>query len=135
MKITKTIALAALLAVGMACSYSHKTTPPSAGTVPTISALSPNTAKAGSPNNSMMVTGTNFNSATTVNWTANASSTVLTGMVFTNSGLLTVPIPDADVAAAGTATVTVTNPGTMGGQYGGGTLPETSNSMTFTITP
>jgi hypothetical protein len=29
--------------------------------------------------------------------------------------------------------VTVTNPGTPGGQYGGGTAAETSNMMTFTV--
>jgi len=31
------------------------------------------------------------------------------------------------------AAVTVTNPGTPGGIYGGGTAAETSNSVTFTI--
>jgi hypothetical protein len=99
--------------------------------MPNIAALSPNTVKAGTTGNSMMVTGTNFNSNATVNW----NGTALSGMVFTNSGLMTVPIPDTDVAAAGMATVTMTNPGTMGGQYGGGTMPATSNMMTFTITP
>jgi hypothetical protein len=37
------------------------------------------------------------------------------------------------IATAGTVSVTVTNPGTPGGQYGGGTMAETSNIMTFTI--
>jgi hypothetical protein len=46
---------------------------------------------------------------------------------------LTATIPASDVATAGTITVTVTNPGTPGGIYGGGTMAQTSNSMTFTI--
>jgi hypothetical protein len=129
MKLAKTVFLAALLAAGMACGYSsHATTPPSAGTMPTIASLVPNNVNAGTTGNSMMVTGTNFNSNATVNWNGTALATV-----YTSTTLMTATIPDADVATAGTATVTVTNPGTAGGQYGGGTSAETSNSMTFTI--
>jgi hypothetical protein len=48
---------------------------------------------------------------------------------------LTVAIPAAAIATSGTIKVTVTNPGTPGtGMYGsGGTLPETSKSMDFTV--
>jgi hypothetical protein len=49
---------------------------------------------------------------------------------------LSVTIPAADIATAGTVQVSVTNPGssTPGGPYGGMNTPsETSNNMTFTI--
>lgn len=129
MKLAKTMSLAALLAVGMACGYSaKKTTPASPGTTPTIASLSPNSVKAGSTGNTFMVSGTNFNSNATVNWNGTALTTT-----FTSATLVTAAVPDADVATAGTATVTLTNPGVAGGIYGGGTSAETSNSMTFTI--
>jgi hypothetical protein len=37
------------------------------------------------------------------------------------------------VSASGTVPVTVTNPGTPGGIYGGGTSPATSSPMNFTV--
>jgi hypothetical protein len=50
---------------------------------------------------------------------------------------LSVMIPAANIASAGVAQVSVTNPGssTPGGPYGGGsnTPSETSNNVTFTI--
>jgi hypothetical protein len=75
-----------------------------------------------------MVTGTNFNSNATINWNGTALTTA-----HVSSTQLTATVPDADTATAGTVQVTVTNPGTPGGQYGGGTSAETSNMMTFTI--
>jgi hypothetical protein len=69
-----------------------------------------------------------FNTNATINWNATA---LTTSRVSANQ--LTVTIPNADLATSGTAAVTVTNPGTSGGIYGGGTMAETSNSMTFTI--
>jgi hypothetical protein len=129
MKLAKTMSLTLLLALGVACGYSaKKTTPAVAGTTPNITALSPTSVNAGTTGNSVMVMGANFNSNATVNWNGTALTTK-----FTSSALLTAAIPDANVATAGTATVTVTNPGTQGGIYGGGTMAETSNSMTFTI--
>jgi IPT/TIG domain len=129
MKLANTIFLSLLLTVGLACGYSSKpTTPAVAGSMPNITALSPNSVKAGTTGNSFMVTGTNFNGNATINWNGTALATT-----FTSASLMTAAVPDADVAAAGTATVTVTNPGTAGGIYGGGTSAETSNSMTFTI--
>jgi len=78
--------------------------------------------------NGLMVTGTNFNGNASINWNGTALTTT-----FVSGTQLTATIPAADVASAGTAAVTVTNPGTPGGVYGGGTAAETSNSMTFTI--
>ena len=46
---------------------------------------------------------------------------------------LTAQIPASADMNSGTVPVTVTNPGTAGGLYGGGTLPETSAPMNFTI--
>jgi hypothetical protein len=129
MKTTKTIFLAILLAVGAACGYSSKsTTPPAAGAMPNISALVPNNANAGSTGVVLTVNGTSFNGNATINWQGTALTTT-----HVSANQLMTTVPDADVATAGTAAVTVTNPGTAGGIYGGGTSPETSNSMTFTI--
>lgn len=130
MQITKTILLAALLLAGIGCGYSsHSTTPPSPGTMPNISELSPNNATAGSTGVVLTVNGTNFNSSATINW----NGTALPKTTFVTANQLMTTIPDANIASAGMATVTVTNPGTPGGTYGGGTSPETSNSVTFTI--
>ena len=129
MNIVKTALLAALLATGMACGYSSKaSTPPAVGTKPAISALSPNSTPAGSPGVVLTVNGSSFNGNATINW----GSTVLT-TTHVSANQLMANVPNSDVAAAGTVAVTVTNPGTPGGIYGGGTMAETSNSMTFTI--
>jgi len=129
MRIAQTVFLATLLAVGLACGYSsHKTTPPAAGTMPTISALSPASTPAGSIGVVLTVNGTNFNSNATINWNGTALTTT-----FVSASQLMATIPNADVMTAGTAAVTVTNPGTPGGIYGGGTSAETSAPMTFTI--
>jgi hypothetical protein len=128
MKIAKTVLLAALLAVGLACGYSSKaTTPATAGNMPAIKTLSPSSTPAGT-GVVLTVNGTLFNSNATINFGATALTTT---HVSANQVMAT--ISNADVATAGTVSVTVTNPGTPGGIYGGGTSPETSNSMTFTI--
>jgi hypothetical protein len=126
----KTIILAGLLAVGLACGYSKPTTttPAAVGTMPNVSALAPNSMAAGSPSFVMTVNGTNFNANAAVNWNGAAQTTT-----HVSANQLTATIPAASIATAGTVTVTVTNPGTSGGIYGGGTSAETSNSMTFTI--
>ncbi len=129
MNAVKTIILSGLLAVGLACGYSkHATTPAVAGTMPNINDLAPNSMAAGSASFVMTVDGTNFNGNAAINWNGTAQTTT-----HVSANQLTATIPGADIATAGTAAVTVTNPGTPGGIYGGGTSPETSNSMTFTI--
>lgn len=129
MKTSKTILLAALLTLGLGCGYSAKsTTPAVAGTMPTVSALAPSSVAAGSPSFVLTVNGTNFNGNAAINLNGTAQ---MTSHVSANQ--LTATVPAASVATAGTVTVTVTNPGTAGGIYGGGTAAETSNSMTFTI--
>jgi hypothetical protein len=129
MRIAKTLFMASLLVAGLGCGYSSKpTTPAVAGTMPTISALAPNSMAAGSPAFVLTVNGTNFNGNAVVSWNATAQTTT-----HVSGNQLTASIPAASIATGGSVTVTVTNPGTAGGIYGGGTAAETSNSMTFTI--
>jgi len=129
MKIAKTVFLAALLAVGLACGYSsHATTPATAGTMPAIAALAPDNTNSGGPAFVLTVNGTNFNSNATINWNGTAQTTT-----FVSANQLTATIAATEIATAGTVPVTVTNPGIAGGQYGGGTMAETSAPMTFTI--
>jgi hypothetical protein len=125
----KTIILAGLLSLGLACGYSKPaTTPPAAGTTPTVTVLAPNSMAAGGSSFVLTVNGTNFNGNAAINWNSVAQTTT-----HVSGNQLTATIPASDVATAGTVTVTVTNPGTPGGIYGGGTMAQTSNSMTFTI--
>jgi hypothetical protein len=85
---------------------------------------------AGSAAFTMTVNGSKFNTNAVVNWNGAAQTTT-----YVSASQVTAAIPASAIATAGTVPVTVTNPGTPGtGMYGsGGTLPETSNSMTFTI--
>jgi len=132
MKTLTTILLTALSALALGCggysSSSHSTTPPAMGTMPNVTALAPNSANAGATGVVLTVNGTNFNSNATINWKGASLTTT-----YVSGAQLMSTIPNADLAASGTAAVTVTNPGTAGGIYGGGTSAETSNSMTFTI--
>jgi hypothetical protein len=129
MKFAKTVFLATILAAGLGCGYSKKsTTPPAAGTMPNITALAPSSANSGSAAFVLTVNGASFNGNATINWNSAAQATT-----FVSSNQLMATISAADIATPGTATVTVTNPGTAGGIYGGGTMSESSNSMTFTI--
>ena len=126
----KIILLTALLSLTLACGYSSKTTPPVAGTMPTIAQLSPASATAGSPGFVLTVNGSNFSSKAVVNWNGTAQTTTVV-----SPNQLTMAVPAAAIATSGSVSVTVTNPGTPGtGLYGsGGTLAETSGSMSFTI--
>ena len=76
----------------------------------------------------LTVNGSSFNGNAAVNWNGAAMTTT-----YVTTGQLTAMVPASAITTAGTIAVTVTNPGTKGGQYGGGTQPETSTSMTFTV--
>ena len=89
--------------------------------VPTTTSISPASTTAGSAQFTLTVNGTNFVSTSTVNWNGSALATT-----FVSSTKLTAIVPAANVAAAGTAFVTVVNPAPGGG---------TSNAQTFTINP
>jgi hypothetical protein len=132
MKTLATVLLSVLTAFALACggysSSSHAITPPTAGTSPNITALVPNNANAGATSVVLTVNGTSFGGTATINWKGAALTTT-----YVSASQLMATVPDADLAASGTAAVTVTNPAVSGGIYGGGTIAETSNSMTFTV--
>ena len=77
--------------------------PPSA---PAISSLVPATANAGGPAFTLTVNGSNFVSGSTVRWNGASRPTT-----FVSSTRLTAAIAAADIASAGTAQVSVANPG------------------------
>jgi Concanavalin A-like lectin/glucanases superfamily len=88
--------------------------------VPTTTALDPGAAVAGGSGLTLRVTGTNFVTGSTVRWNGSTRSTT-----YVSAMELTVTIPAADLAVAGTATITVSTAAPGGG---------TSNPQTFTIT-
>lgn len=88
--------------------------------VPTVAAISPDTAVAGSPGFSLTVTGTNFTSASSVLFDGGAT---LTPTAQTETQL-TVEIPASKIATAGPKSVIVRNP----------VVPD-SNALNFTVTP
>jgi hypothetical protein len=91
--------------------------------VPTITSLDPSNTNAGGPAFCVTVNGTNFLSNSTVAWNGSPRSATMmcSGMSSTD---LVVQINPADIATAGSASVTVTNPAPGGG---------TSAPFTFTI--
>jgi hypothetical protein len=128
MKMISALLLAALL-TGIGCGYgSTATTPATAGAMPAIAQLAPNSAPAGSAGLTLTVNGSNFSTTAVVNWNGTALTTT-----YVTGSQLTAAVPTAALATAATVPVTVTNPATMGGVYGGGTLAENSNSTSFTI--
>lgn len=130
MKTTQTVILAVLLAIGLGCGYSKKsTTPPTAGTMPTITQLNPSSVAAGSATFQLEIDGTSFagNASVSFNGTTMTPTSAAADKI-------EVMIPASAIMNKGSVPVTVTNPGTPGGPYGGGTQPETSNPPTpFTI--
>ena len=100
--------------------FTLTTPPPPPPVSPAISQLSPPIALSGSADlQYLTITGTNFGATAVVNF----GSDVLTpATVSANS--ITVQVPAADLAAAATLPVTVTNTGT---------IPESSNSLNFVV--
>ena len=86
----------------------------------TLTTLSPSSAVVGGPDFTLTVNGNNFVSGSVVRWNgANRPTT------FVSATRLTAQIPATDIAAGGTASVTVLNPSPGGA---------VSNALTFTIT-
>ena len=125
---TGTLILAAVLAAGLGCGYSKKTTPPTPGTMPTITQLTPASTTAGSSAFQLEVDGANFAADAVINFNGVAQTTT-----WVSATKVEAMIPASAIMSSGTAPVTVTNPGTPGGIYGGGTQPATSAPMNFTI--
>jgi hypothetical protein len=92
----------------------------SSNPVPTLTSLLPTTGPVGGAAFTLTVNGTNFISSSVAQWKGSARTTT-----FVSATQLTAAITAADIAAAGTAAVTVVNPTPGGG---------TSNALTFTIT-
>lgn len=91
----------------------------SSNPAPSLTTLSPSSVNAGSYGFLLTVTGTDFISASTIEWNGVACVTT-----YLSDTQLEAEIPDTSVAASGSADVTVVNPTPGGG---------VSQSMTFTI--
>lgn len=87
---------------------------------PTIVSLTPNSVLAGSASFTLTITGTGFINSSSVWWNGAARLTN-----FVNATTLTIQVPAADVASAGTAGIKVVNPAPGGG---------TSNEVLLSIT-
>jgi IPT/TIG domain len=131
--IMKTILLLLVTLASFGCGYSRPSQMTQPGIVPVVAAILPASQLHGGSDFTLTVTGSNFNANAVVNWNA----APLAGITHPTATTLSVMIPAADIATAGSAQVSVTNPGstTPGGPYGGGstTPSETSNNMTLTI--
>jgi len=112
------VSLLLLAGCGGGTSNNQTTSSGSNPSFPTISLLAPNCAPAGEPVQ-LQVVGTNFAASSVVRWNGSARPTTMDAI----NGLLA-QISASDVASAGTAAVTVFNPGPGGGS---------SNALTFTI--
>jgi len=88
--------------------------------LPALTAIAPETASAGGVAFTLTVTGSNFVQGSVVRWNGNARTTN-----FVSATSLTAAVTAADIAAGGTAAVTVFNPTPGGG---------TSVARTFTVT-
>ena len=86
-------------------------------TAPTINSLSPSSTPACGPAFTLTVNGSGFVSGAVVNWNGTALATT-----FVSGTHLTASVPVSDIAAPGSASVTVQESGTA------------SNALTFTIT-
>lgn len=133
MKTLQTFFLLGLIAASVACggyNSNSTTTPPTAGAMPSISVLAPNSVTSGGSGFTLTVNGSSFSSKAVVNWNGTAQATTVV-----SGNQLVAAIAASDIAAPATVQVTVTNPAVAGtGQYGsGGTTAETSNAMDFTI--
>jgi len=87
--------------------------------LPTLSSMSPTTAVSGGAPFTLTVNGTNFASGFTVQWNGSSRPTT-----FVSATQLTAAIPASDIAASGTAQVTVLNPASGGGS---------SSPLSFTV--
>jgi hypothetical protein len=87
---------------------------------PTLSSISPSSASAGGTTFTLTATGTSFINGSVINWNGAALTTT-----FVSATQLTASLPAANIAAAGTADVTVVTATPGGG---------TSTAATFTIT-
>jgi 6-phosphogluconolactonase (cycloisomerase 2 family) len=100
---------------------SQTTTPPPPNASPTLSALSPVSARVGGSTFTLTVTGTGFVPTSVVQWNGSNRPTT-----FVSNTQITAQISANDIAALGKATVTVFTPAPGGG---------TSTSLAFNVFP
>ena len=124
----KLVAVLLLCSLAAGCGYSKTTTPVQPGTAPVISGLVPNNANSGGVAFTFEVDGTKFASGAIINFNGVPQTTTVV-----SSTKLTTMIAATAIANSGPVPITVTNPATGGGAYGGGTSAATSAAMTFTI--
>jgi hypothetical protein len=91
-----------------------------ANPIPSISALVPSAAAAGSPGFTLAVAGSDFIAESTVDWNGAALATT-----YVDASHLTAAVPASDLTTVGGASITVFNTNPGGG---------TSSSLTFSIT-
>jgi outer membrane protein assembly factor BamB len=87
-----------------------------AGCAPAVSSVSPPSVAAGGPAFTMTVLGSGFSSGSTVQWNGSPRSTQ-----YVSTTELLAQINAADIAATGSASITVTNPQGIGGSSASGT--------------
>jgi Tol biopolymer transport system component len=87
--------------------------------VPAISSLSPSSLSSGSSEFTLTLDGSGFDAISVVRWNGSDRPTI-----FVSKTRIQARIPTSDLASAGSAQVTVFNPGTGGG---------TSNAVTFVV--
>src|SRR5690242_177885 len=109
-----------LLFAGVAQARPSGASHPPVGTPPTISQVTPSTAIAGSGQLRIVVTGTNLSTWANVRW----NGVVLRSTRITSHDLAAI-IPASDIAAAGTANITLADV-----TFGGTTV---SSAVTFTV--
>lgn len=105
-------------APGGGTSSSAVFTVTSTNPLPTITSLAPVSALAGSAQFKLTVNGTNFVLSSVVNWNGTALATT-----YVSATQLTAQIPAGDIAASGSANITVSNPAPGGGTSGAWAFP------------
>ena len=103
--------------VGKIVQLSGNVQQPPPAAAASVATLTPNSATAGGAAFTLTVAGSGFVSGATVNWNGAARTTT-----FGSATQLSAQIPATDIAAAGTANVTVVNPGAA-----------PSNALPFTV--
>lgn len=98
-----------------------------------MSSLSPSSVTAGGAAFTLTVTGSNFVSSSVVEWNQSPRTTT-----WVNSTTLTIPVSAGDIAASGSADISVDNPAPGGGTSGSLSLkinsPQTSGITTVNLT-
>ncbi|MEE8608248.1 MAG: hypothetical protein V3S55_11640 [Nitrospiraceae bacterium] len=120
----KHLALFALSLIVVACGSGgspapSSPSPPPSNPLPSVSSLSPDNTLVGGADFTLTVNGSGFISSSVIRWNGSDRTTT-----FVSNVQLTATVPASDIAAAGTAQVTVFTPSPGGG---------TSNAATFAI--